>query len=240
MAWTDSLSALLIDCGNTLIRPVGGVGGRYAAVAARHGVVATEGAISDRFHEVFGRARADARSAGELAYGTTERHAHAFWRAVVHATFSPWCDSVARREAVFEDLYDHFADAGAWEVFADSLPLVDAARAAGVPVAIVSNWDARLPELVASLGLDTRVDAVIASFQVGAEKPDGRIFTAALARFGSPPPERVLHVGDSLSEDFVGARAAGLLALHLDRARRHPDSPDRIRSLAEVSSIFGL
>lgn len=236
MPWEHTLSALLVDCGNTLIRPRGGVGGRYAAVAARHGLHAPEEGVSARFQDIFGHARSHARSTGRLAYGTTERDAHAFWRRVVHATFEPWCDQEALREAVFAELYDHFADADAWEVFDDSLPLIDAARAAGVAVAIVSNWDARLPELVASLGLDKRVDAVVASYEVGAEKPDPRIFAAALARLGSPPPARVLHVGDSLSEDYAGARAAGLRALHLDRAARHADCGDRIRSLAEISA----
>lgn len=238
MAWTDSIDALLIDCGNTMIRPVDGVGGRYAAVAARHGVMAPVAGVDQRFHEVFGRVRVSARERGELAYGTSEPDARVFWRLVVHETFVPWCVDEDLREEVFADLYDHFADADAWEVYDDTLPLVDAARAAGVPVAIVSNWDARLPELVTSLGLDRRVDVVVASFEVGAEKPSPRIFEVTLERLGLRAGPRVVHVGDSLSEDVAGARAAGLRAVHLDRWRRHPDDPGRVRSLAEVPALF--
>lgn len=232
----DAIDALLLDCGNTLIRPLGGVGTRYAAVAARYGVHAPVQDVTDRFHALFGQARATARARGVLAYGRSEPDARAFWHSIVHETFSPWCEPGTRRDAVFADLYDHFADADAWEVFDDTLPLIDAARAAGVPVAIVSNWDARLPELVASLGLDRRVDLVVASFEVGAEKPDPHIFDVALKRLGVAPGPRVLHIGDSLSEDVAGARAAGLLALHLDRTARHPDDAGRIRTLSEVAA----
>jgi 2-haloacid dehalogenase len=52
--------------------------------------------------------------------------------------------------------------------------------------------------------------AVVISGEVGFAKPDARIFRAALARAGSPPAERVLMVGDSLTADIAGGRAAGL------------------------------
>jgi FMN phosphatase YigB (HAD superfamily) len=41
-------------------------------------------------------------------------------------------------------------------------------------------------------------------------------------------------VGDSVAEDFEGARGAGLSALLLDRQGRHPEIVDRIASLAEL------
>jgi hypothetical protein len=38
-----------------------------------------------------------------------------------------------------------------------------------------------------------------------------------------------------VTEDLDGARAAGLLALLLDRQGRHPEIADRIASLAELT-----
>jgi len=52
---------------------------------------------------------------------------------------------------------------------------------------------------------------------VGWEKPHPEIFARAVAAFGLTPGE-VVHVGDHRREDVEGARAAGLQALHLDRA----------------------
>ena len=68
-------------------------------------------------------------------------------------------------------------------------------------------------------------------------KPDAQIFLRTCARLGVAPAE-ALHVGDSLREDFHGARDAGLAAVLLDREDRHPDVPDRIRSLSEISEVL--
>jgi putative hydrolase of the HAD superfamily len=45
--------------------------------------------------------------------------------------------------------------------------------------------------------------------QVGASKPAAAIFEAALTRSGAKPPE-VLHVGDSVDHDVLGAQRVGL------------------------------
>ncbi|KAH8067801.1 N-acylneuraminate-9-phosphatase [Aureococcus anophagefferens] len=61
------------------------------------------------------------------------------------------------------------------------------------------------------------------SSDLGVEKPDAGIFEAALerARFwcgADLAPHEVLHVGDSFECDYLGARAFGFQALHLDRS----------------------
>jgi putative hydrolase of the HAD superfamily len=81
--------------------------------------------------------------------------------------------------------------------------------AAGLPLAVVSNWDSSLPETLAELGLAEPLTAIVTSADAGAEKPAPAIFRAALARLGSAP-QRTLHVGDE-SSDEAGARQAGLL-----------------------------
>jgi putative hydrolase of the HAD superfamily len=78
--------------------------------------------------------------------------------------------------------------------------------AAGLRLAVVSNWDVGLHEHLAALGLDRMVDAVVTSAEAGAAKPDPRIWRVALARLGA---DRAVHVGDS-EADAEGARAAGL------------------------------
>ena len=54
--------------------------------------------------------------------------------------------------------------------------------------------------------------AVIDSREVGLDKPDPRIFLAALSELGVAPAEAA-HVGDSVPRDVKGALAAGLLLL---------------------------
>jgi putative hydrolase of the HAD superfamily len=86
---------------------------------------------------------------------------------------------------------------------------LDAMRARGVKVAIISNSEGMLDRLFTDLGVLRHFDLVVDSGMVGIEKPDPRIFGVALERFGVPP-ERALHLGDVFATDVLGARAAGL------------------------------
>ncbi|MEN3342473.1 MAG: putative hydrolase of the superfamily [Actinomycetota bacterium] len=83
-----------------------------------------------------------------------------------------------------------------------------ALAAAGLRLAVVSNWDAGLREHLDLLGLGSLVDAVVTSAEAGAPKPAPQVFELALARLGTAP-ERAVHVGDALADE-EGAHAAGL------------------------------
>ena len=74
-------------------------------------------------------------------------------------------------------------------------------------VAIVSNGGALTQrEKIARLGLGRRVGAVFISEEVGAEKPDPRIFRRALA-WTECAADEVLFVGDDPERDIEGAAA---------------------------------
>ncbi len=96
-------------------------------------------------------------------------------------------------------------------VFTELPGAVDACRslaAAGVRLAVVSNWDVGLHEHLAAVGLDALVDTVVTSAEAGAPKPEPAVFELALARLGAHAADAV-HVGDSAA-DAEGAHAAGL------------------------------
>lgn len=127
----------------------------------------------------------------------------------------------------------------------DSIDALPEIAATGVKLAIVSNSDGSVEQRLAEEGIaqvgrgpGTRVEAVVDSAIVGAAKPDPRIFEAALAAV-SVPAAQVIHIGDSVSADVVGARAAGLRAIHLDPFL-NCDLLDHehIRSLREVVGLI--
>lgn len=127
-----------------------------------------------------------------------------------------------------------------FSVFDDVLPALHAARAQGLRVVVVSNWDWSLGERLAQLGLASLLDAVVTSAVVGVGKPDPAIFQRALQVAGVQPGQ-ALHVGDSLQEDVRGARAAGIAVAWLNRAEAHGDPPAGvpvITSLAELSRLL--
>ena len=69
---------------------------------------------------------------------------------------------------------------------------------------------------VRAVGLEERVDRVIVAGDVGAFKPDPRIFEAALEGLGIPPQSAVF-IGNSADHDVAGALQAGWSAIWLNR-----------------------
>jgi putative hydrolase of the HAD superfamily len=94
---------------------------------------------------------------------------------------------------------------------------LDWLAAEGYRLGIVSNWSWHLRRRVEQAGLDGRFELVWASAYAGCNKPHPAIFHQALARMGLPAG-RALYVGDSYRHDVLGARAAGVDAVLLDRA----------------------
>ena len=81
-------------------------------------------------------------------------------------------------------------------------------RARGLELAVVGNWDRRLPEHLGRLGLAPFFSAIVSSAEAGAPKPAAAPFRLALDRLGVPA-DRALHVGDA-AQDEEGARAGGM------------------------------
>jgi putative hydrolase of the HAD superfamily len=90
------------------------------------------------------------------------------------------------------------------------------------PVAVVSNGSGRVQraKLERAFLTDALPD-VFLSGEVGAQKPDARIFQAALAHVDRAP-EDVLHVGDDPERDIVGAARLGLATCWVSHGRTWP------------------
>lgn len=99
------------------------------------------------------------------------------------------------------------------------------------PLAAISNGSAD----VRRLGLEKYFRFSVHAKDVGRPKPAADIFDAAAGRLGFRS-EHILHVGDHLEQDVMGARSAGFQALWLDRARSPGvDGIDAIHSLTELA-----
>lgn len=80
----------------------------------------------------------------------------------------------------------------------------------------------------------------LAADQVGIRKPDPRVFRMAAAAAGCRPSE-IVHVGDEIEADIVGAARAGAKAVLIDRERIHGDVPAAdaiIESLTELPTLI--
>jgi putative hydrolase of the HAD superfamily len=101
--------------------------------------------------------------------------------------------------------------------FPDVPPALRDARGRGRRLVVVSNWDVSLNGVLTALGLAPLLDGIVTSAVAGARKPSAAIFEQALALVGTAPGEAI-HVGDSLTEDVAGARAAGIEPVLMRRA----------------------
>ncbi len=111
----------------------------------------------------------------------------------------------------------------------------------GYRLGIVSNWSWNLKQSVEQVGLSRYFEVIWASAYAGCSKPHPDIFRQALARLDpSPPPDRVLYVGDSYRHDVVGARAVGIDPVLLDRegTSADPDCPI-VNDLWGVLALLG-
>jgi putative hydrolase of the HAD superfamily len=172
-----------------------------------------------------------ARQRGETRWGGPGGEA-GFWRRFVGAVYAH-VGGGEMPEPLLAGLVAHFREEVHWALYPEVPEVLAALRAMGLKLAVVSNWDSSLPSLLARLGLGEAFDDVIASAVVGVSKPDRGIFDEALRR-ADVAPDAALHVGDSLVDDYRGARAAGLHALLVDRAGRYGPEVERIASLAEL------
>jgi putative hydrolase of the HAD superfamily len=113
-------------------------------------------------------------------------------------------------------------------------------RAAGARLVVASNWDISLHGVLRETGLRDLLDGVATSAEVGASKPAGELFAAALALAGAGAGEAI-HVGDSFTEDVEGARAAGIEAVWLrrddDAAAAPAELPAGVRVIATLDAL---
>jgi putative hydrolase of the HAD superfamily len=89
--------------------------------------------------------------------------------------------------------------------------MLAAVRGAGQRIGVLSNWQPSLVDVLASTGLDTYVDVVIPSTTAGVAKPSPAAFLKAADALGVGA-EHLLHVGDQLVDDVLGALRAGCRA----------------------------
>ena len=202
------LQALFLDAAGTLIEPAEPVAEVYARTAAAFGQSVEPAVVKRWFGAVFG-------GIGDPEYGVhpdgdvAER---AWWRQVVGTVFEKALLVSLPEEFLspcFEALFAHYADPAAWRVFPEVPAVLAEARAAGLRLAVVSNFDLRLHGILAGHGL--HFDEVITSAEAKARKPDPAIFRMALERLGLQPSD-VFHAGDSPVADLEGAAAAGIAA----------------------------
>jgi len=105
-------------------------------------------------------------------------------------------------------------------------------------LAVISNSDGRMANLLTAVGLGDCFESVTDSSKVGFQKPHPGIFHAALATAAVEPQEAV-YVGDIYSIDYLGATAVGMKAILMDSYGTYAENGlPRITNLSELESLL--
>jgi FMN phosphatase YigB (HAD superfamily) len=202
---------LSLDAGNTVIFLDHA---RIAELLVPHGIQVTK--------ETICRCEGEAKRLLEDGAGERPSWAHdrepgaASWGKMIGTILVQAGVERSRVPALLEEFWKVHMDLNLWWLVPDGLgAALDAVRAAGVPVVIVSNSEGMLDVLFARLAIDRHFDLVVDSGKVGIEKPEPGIWQIALAAHPAQPGE-VLHLGDTFTTDIAGAQALGYRAGLID------------------------
>lgn len=176
--------------------------------------------------------------AAKSAAGAAESDWHPYNVAYVRAVGVP---DEAHTAAVRELELTRNAYTWRWPI-PESVAALRSLHDEGVALGVVSNASGQIAELLWRSGVCqegsgplTPVRVIIDSHVVGVSKPDPRIFEFALDHFTEIDRRRIAYVGDSVTMDIGGARAAGLHPILLDPHDDHPNADfERVASLWDL------
>lgn len=143
------------------------------------------------------------------------------------------------------DLLATMLSTSVWcQAVAGSREGVAALAASGLRLAVTSNSDGTIADhlmthawVQVGAGSRVAVEVITDSGVLGVGKPDPAMFAATVAALGLPP-ERVMHVGDSVYYDVEGAAACGLQSVHMDPFSVCPSTDHaHVRTLVEVLTL---
>jgi putative hydrolase of the HAD superfamily len=206
------IKAIFFDAVGTLFHLNGTVGHHYASVANEVGLTLDPHQLDDAFYSAWKKMPRRAAIAG-----ARENDDKGWWRELVDIVLDQVAPSLSEfdRDNFFEIAYEHFAEAGVWELYPE-VPGILQQLQSRFQLAVISNFDGRLRFILEHLGISKFLARIFISSEIGTDKPDPEIFRRAL-KLVDLKPDEVLHVGDDPERDWETASTAGLSIFRLDR-----------------------
>jgi putative hydrolase of the HAD superfamily len=208
------LKAIFFDAVGTLFYLTKTVGDHYAVVGHEVGLTLDAQQLDRAFFTAWERMPSRAP-----IDGPRESDDKGWWRELVDLVLDQVAPSLGEfdRDNFFEIAYEHFADAGVWELYPEVLDVLEKLQPR-FQLGVISNFDGRLRFILERLGISKYFAHVFVSSEIGADKPDPELFRRAL-KFADLKPNEVLHVGDDSERDWKAASKAGLSIFRLDRQK---------------------
>jgi putative hydrolase of the HAD superfamily len=175
---------------------------------------------------------------GESRCSTPEQ-VRTFWEHVYAHTFRKVMGHGSGAEEIAMQYIDRYERGEFVELFADTLPALNALRKQHLPMAVVSNFGEYLEDFLRLTRIDSFFEFVVISARVKCEKPQEAIFDLAISRTGVAPGE-ILFIGDNVREDYEASERHGMMPLLIDRHDKLSSRKDivRVNSLLEIARLI--
>jgi putative hydrolase of the HAD superfamily len=208
------IKAIFFDAVGTLFCLTGTVGDHYALVGSEVGLTLDARQLDRAFYKAW--KQMPQRTAID---GPRPDDDKGWWHELVNLVLDQVAPSLSEfdRDNFLEIAYEHFAEAGAWELYPEVVDVLEKLHPR-FQLTVISNFDGRLRFILGQLGISKYFAHVFISSELGADKPDPEIFRRAV-KLIDLKPNQVLHVGDDSERDWKAAAEAGLSVFKLDRRR---------------------
>lgn len=207
-----TIRAVCFDATGTLIEIRESVGTVYSRAAREVGVTLPAWRLDDAFARVLRGAPALTQAS---TAGTTRAEREAaeieWWSERVRQTFQATDSTVrfADPKAFARSLFERFRSAEAWQVRPGARTLLTQLRATGLHLALASNFDHRLPEILEGLDLKDFFDRIEIPIDARRAKPEQGLFEALAEALGVRLDE-LAYVGDDAPEVLTAIAELGL------------------------------
>ncbi|BAQ60841.1 hypothetical protein GM3708_1247 [Geminocystis sp. NIES-3708] len=207
---------IFLDAVGTIFGVKNSVGDIYTQLAKKYGVNREAQIINDCFYEAFKNSPSlafDIKNKEEI-----KRLEFQWWQKVTYNTFNR--DDAIKDFTNFEDffieLYNYFKTSQPWFIYDDVIPSLNRWQKQGIELGIISNFDTRIYDVLDNLNLKKYFETITISSLTGVAKPDEKIFLTALAKHNCQA-ENAWYIGDSVKEDYWGAKFIGMKSFWLNR-----------------------
>ncbi|XP_076242414.1 rhythmically expressed gene 2 protein [Calliopsis andreniformis] len=147
-----------------------------------------------------------------------------WWRKIVHNVFKDQHSyaSDATLDKVATSLIKCYGTSMCWHKYPGTIELLEYLQKKGLILGVISNFDERLEAILVDTRIRFYFSFVLTSYDFGVEKPNTSIFDQALRLTKERhdidiAPQEAIHIGDSISNDYVGATNAKWNAILIKR-----------------------
>ena len=223
----------IFDAVHTFLRPFPDVLTAYHQVGQIHGSELSKEKLKTRFHTARRTRFSTSIPAEQTQPGSlpsSDEIEFQLWRDLVTDVFA----EIKPVDALFEQLWGHFASPGNWQVYDDVAECWAQMKSGGDRIVVASNFDSRLHAIMENFDELAVAESVFCSAEVGYRKPDPLFYKFVSDSLKLTDADEVIMIGDDFENDYVAPKKFGWKAMHLNRKLDYNRQRGVISSLSEL------